>query len=167
MELIKKYDGNTIIVLLTAQIGYSTINVCKHDGSVVFHPGINENFNCFEKRVWEPMDMFIVATGTEAQQGIKLQDIVLGRCNNIASMELEPMQVTGITPASKSICCAGIWTDGSAMKLVSSNVSAYNDKMGKPLQFDYRDMGGDEKFHLLYDEEIRTYLNFLNNKVKI
>ena len=164
MEIVKQYDGNTIIVLLTSNIGYSTINVSKKDGSVVFHPGINESFNCFEKTHWEPVDLFTVSTGEEKQQGIVIGDIVLGRCNNRQSVQLEPMKVSDIMTHSKSIYCEGIWTDGSAMKLIASNVPGYYSTFRELLRFDYRDMGGEQKYHLLFDEEIKTYLDFLNKR---
>lgn len=45
-------------------------------------------------------------------------DIILGKCNNIQSLDFEVLTVTDIMPHSKSICCNSIWTDGSEEKIL-------------------------------------------------
>lgn len=57
---------------------------------------------------------------TSKNEEIKLNNWIVGKCNNIEIMRFQLLQVTNIMPISEAICCNGIWTEGSEQKIIAS-----------------------------------------------
>jgi len=105
------------IVFIESHSAYGIVESYNKYAEIAFPYDVTSSADAkhFKADELKPIKLVVVSTDTPV-----MSNYIIGKCNNIPSMPVEIMKVTAVMPHSKSICCEGIWTDGSEQKIIAA-----------------------------------------------